>query len=197
MEPTSTTGAAPRSDSELVTAALRFARRVHLGQHRKQTYQQFVEHPIAVARLLFDAGYDDAILAAAYLHDVVEKTSVEIEEIRERFGPAVADLVEALSDDPSIEDYGERKRELRRRALGAGEKAAAIYAADRISNMSDWRSIPPDEREACARRLGTTLGQRLELWEEDVAQLSRGYPGLSFVGAVEAELSALRAGAPA
>ena len=44
----------PRTDSDLATAALRFARRVHLGQHRKQTGEQFVEHPIAVAKLLID-----------------------------------------------------------------------------------------------------------------------------------------------
>jgi (p)ppGpp synthase/HD superfamily hydrolase len=178
-------------------AALRFARRVHLGQHRKQNFAQFVEHPIAVAELISGAGYDGPVLAAAYLHDVVEKTQVEIEEIRERFGPEVAELVEALTDDPSLDDYGERKRELRRRALASGEKAAAIYAADRISNIADWRSIPPEEREQCAHRLGTTLQERLELWDEDVAELSRDYPALAFVAEVESSLSALRAGTPA
>ena len=54
-------------------SALRFARRVHLGQYRKQTGEQFVQHPIAVAKLLSDAGYDGPLIAAAYLHDVVEQ----------------------------------------------------------------------------------------------------------------------------
>lgn len=197
MEPISTTRVEPGTDSELAAAALRFARRVHLGQHRKQNFAQFVEHPIAVADLIANAGHRGSILAAAYLHDVVEKTQVEIEEIRERFGPEVADLVDALTDDPSIDDYGERKRELRRRALASGEKAALIYAADRVSNMSDWRSIDPEDREDCARRLGTTLDQRFQLWEEDVAELYREYPNLAFVPEVESELSALRAGVSA
>src|ERR687891_2733382 len=91
----------PRTDSELATTALRFARRAHLGQHRKQTHEQFVEHPIAVARLLSEEGLNGSILAAAYLHDVVEKTEVESSEIRERFGPDVAEVVEALTDDDS------------------------------------------------------------------------------------------------
>ena len=197
MSSISTSRVAPATDAELGAAALRLARRVHLGQYRKQTFEQFVEHPIAVAQLVSEVGYDGEILAAAYLHDVVEKTQVEIEEIRERFGPEVARLVEALSDDPAIDDYGERKRELRRRVLSAGESAAMIYAADRISNMSDWRSIPPDAREDCARRLGTTLEQRYELWEEDAAELARRYPSIPFVSEIEAELSALRGGVPA
>ena len=66
-----------RTDSEAATAALRFARRVHLGQHRKQTHEQFVEHPIEVARLLTHAGYGGEVIVAAYLHDVVEHTQVE------------------------------------------------------------------------------------------------------------------------
>src|SRR5215211_7869006 len=91
--------------SELATTALRFARRVHLGQHRKQTNEQFVEHPIAVAALLSVSGYDGAMIAAAYLHDVVEKTDVDLEEIRERFGPTVAGLVGCLTENPEITDY--------------------------------------------------------------------------------------------
>src|SRR5688572_16228001 len=122
------TRAEPPTESDLATAALRFARRVHLGQHRKQTYEQFVEHPIAVARLVTGAGHDGPVVAAAYLHDVIEKTQVELPEIRERFGPEVAGIVEALTDDAAIEEYGERKRELRTRVLDAGGAATLIYA---------------------------------------------------------------------
>src|SRR5947208_16619251 len=98
------------TDSELAAAALRFARRLHLGQYRKQTGDQFVEHPIAVARLLSESGYDGPLIAAAYLHDVVEKTVVELDEIRKRFGPGVAGLIDCLSEDPEIAGYAERKR---------------------------------------------------------------------------------------
>src|SRR5215467_9586056 len=92
----------PSVSSQLSSSALRFARRVHLGQHRKQTGEQFVEHPIAVAELLRDAGYNGPIISAAYLHDVVEKTDVELDEIRERFGPEVAGLVDSLSEDSEV-----------------------------------------------------------------------------------------------
>src|SRR4249919_3046618 len=121
-----------QDDWDLAISALRFARRVHLGQYRKQTGEQFVEHPIAVAQLLSDSGYDESLIAAAYLHDVVEHTDVSLDEIRERFGPSVALVVDCLSEDPEIEAYGERKRALRRGIVQSGGDAVVIYAADRV-----------------------------------------------------------------
>src|SRR5436309_3652788 len=141
----------PRTDSDLATAALRFARRVHLGQHRKQTNEQFVEHPIAVARLLVKSGYDGPMIAAAYLHDVVEKTVVDLDEIRERFGPEVGTLVDLLSEDPEIAGYGKRKRALRKRILDSGGDPVVIYAADRVANMRDWLKLAPEDRNACGK----------------------------------------------
>jgi (p)ppGpp synthase/HD superfamily hydrolase len=181
------------SSSELSTAALRFARRVHLGQHRKQTGEQFVEHPIAVADLLMQSGYDGAMISAAYLHDVVEKTDVELDEIRERFGPDVALLVDYLSEDPEIDGYGARKRALRKRIMESGGDSVIIYAADRVANMRDWRKVSPENRPACGERLGTTLDERLELWQEDVEELHDSDPATPFLDEMQSELSALRA----
>lgn len=181
----------PRTDSDLATTALRFARRAHLGQHRKQTHEQFVEHPIAVANLISNAGHDGPILAAAYLHDVVEKTEVEPSEIRERFGAEVAEVVEALTDDDSVEGYGERKRALRRQVIGSGRDSVLIYAADRVANMRDWRKVPPEDREEIGARLGTTLEERLDLWTEDLEVLSAHDPEMPFLAEMELELRAL------
>lgn len=182
-----------RVDSDLATTALRFARRVHLGQHRKQTGEQFVEHPIAVARLLAGAGYDGPLIAAAYLHDAVEKTDVELDEIRRRFGPAVAELVDGLSENPEIPSYAERKRALRKRIVDIGGDAVVIYAADRVANMRDWRQVAPEKRPACGERLGTTLEERLELWEEDVDELHALDPETPFLEEMGSELEVLRA----
>ena len=182
-----------QDDSDLAASALRFARRVHLGQYRKQTGEQFVEHPIAVARLLSDSGYDGSLIAAAYLHDVVEKTDVELDEIRERFGPSVADLVDLLSEDPDIDGYAARKRALRKGILESGGDPVIIYAADRLANMRDWHKIAPEDRPACGERLGTTLDERLGLWTEDVEELHDLDPHTPFLGEIESELAALKA----
>lgn len=184
------------TESDLAIAALRFARRVHLGQYRKQTGEQFVEHPIAVARLLSESGYDGSLIAAAYLHDVVEKTDVQLDEIRERFGPGVASLVDCLSENPEIGGYAERKRALRKRILQAGGDPMVIYAADRVANMRDWRKVAPEDRAAVGKRLGTTLEERLQLWQEDLEELHDLGPQTPFLSEIEAELEALRAEAP-
>lgn len=186
----------PRTDSELAAAALRFARRAHLGQHRKQTHEQFVEHPIAVARLLAEAGFDDEVIVAAYLHDVVEKTDIELPEIRERFGPAVAEVIDSLSEDDGIPGYAERKRALRRRVLGANRTTILIYAADRVANMRDWHRVPPEDRMQIGVRLDTTLDERLELWREDLEELTRLDPELPFLAEMELELRELGAEMP-
>ena len=185
----------PITESDSVTAALRFARRVHLGQHRKQNHEQFVEHPIAVARLLAERGYDGPVMAAAYLHDVVEKTTVESEEIRERFGPRVAELVDALSEDPSVEGYCDRKRALRAQILGSDRDAVLIYAADRVANLRDWAGAPREERSAIAERLGTSIDERFELWAEDLRDLTAYDEDLPFLPEIELEIRALRADA--
>ena len=186
----------PRTDSDLTLSALRFARRVHLGQYRKQTGEQFVQHPIAVAKLLSDAGYDGNLIAAAYLHDVVEKTDVSLDEIRERFGPSVATLIDCLSEDPDIEGYADRKRALRRGILESGGDPVVIYAADRVANMRDWLTISPEDRPACGERLGTTLQERLELWTEDVEELHDQSPETPFLGEIQADLADLKAQTP-
>ena len=183
----------PTVNPELPTAALRFARRVHLGQHRKQTYEQFVQHPIAVADLLMDAGYDGPMISAAYLHDVVEHTDVQLDELRERFGPDVAGIVDCLTEDPDIDGYGARKRALRKGILESGGEPVVIYAADGVANMRDWRKVPPENREAIGERLGTTLKERLQLWTEDVDELHDADPETPFLGEMQSELAALRA----
>jgi (p)ppGpp synthase/HD superfamily hydrolase len=183
-------------ESDLAVSALRFARRVHLGQYRKQTGEQFVQHPIAVAGLLSDAGYDGALIAAAYLHDVVEKTDVNLDEIRERFGPGVAGLVDCLSEDPEIDAYGERKRALRAGILESGGDPVVIYAADRVANMRDWLKVAPEDRPACGERLGTTLRERLDLWTEDVEELHELSPETPFLSEIQADLAELKSQAP-
>ena len=179
--------------AELQATALRFARRVHLGQHRQQTHEQFVEHPIAVADLLMRAGYDGPMISAAYLHDVVEHADVELDELRKRFGPEVAGLVDSLSEDPGIDGYGARKRDLRRRILESGGDSVVIYSADRVANMRDWRKVAPEDRPAIGERLGTTLEERLQLWSEDVEELHRADPHTPFLPVMQVELEALRA----
>jgi (p)ppGpp synthase/HD superfamily hydrolase len=175
-------------------AALRFARDAHQGQLRKQNGRPFIEHPVAVEELLADHGFNGTLLVAAYLHDTVEKTDVELPEIERRFGGEVAEIVASLSEDDSIEAYADRKRLLRAQALAAGRAAAIVYVADRLCNLRDWRELDDDERHAAAERLNTTYDERMMLWGEDLAALNELDSKLPFLEDVELELRALQAG---
>jgi (p)ppGpp synthase/HD superfamily hydrolase len=176
-----------------VRAASKFARRAHRGQRRKQDGRPFVEHPIEVARLVAEGGGDSDVEAAAYLHDVVEKTVVETQEIADHFGPDVAGLVETLSEDPRLPTYSGRKRDLRARVIASGRPATTIYAADRLANVRDWVRIEASGRDAVAARLGTTLDERLALWDEDLAQLGAADPEIPFLAQIERAVETVRA----
>ena len=124
--------------SELVRAALDMAREAHAGQVRNASGgRPYIDHPVAVAEQLVRPTSPTTMLAAALLHDVVEDSELGLEDVRERCGERVAELVGALTDDESIEPYAERKREHRGRVEAAGGEAMAIYAADKLTNVDD------------------------------------------------------------
>ena len=75
----------PDADRELLTKAFQYAARAHDGQLRRSG-QEFIYHPWGVAKILAGLQLDEATLAAALLHDVVEDTSTDIDELRSEFG---------------------------------------------------------------------------------------------------------------
>jgi (p)ppGpp synthase/HD superfamily hydrolase len=119
--------------------ALEFAVKAHAGQQRAGDQARFVAHPTDVAAMLDRARYPDEVIAAAVLHDVLENTTENREELEARFGPEVAELVATVSDDESIEDENERKADLRDRVRTAGGYAAAVYAADKVAKVREIR----------------------------------------------------------
>jgi (p)ppGpp synthase/HD superfamily hydrolase len=123
--------------SELVENAHRFAVEAHEGQEKDGA--PYIDHLVAVARLVERAGYGDEVVAAALLHDVVEHTDVELEEVRGRFGSGVADLVDAMTEPAEIEPWARRKRAHRDRISRSGPNATAIFAADKVANAASLR----------------------------------------------------------
>jgi hypothetical protein len=103
-------------------AALEFASIRHAGQYREVDRAPFITHPTEVGELLQADGQPDQVIAAGLLHDVLEKTATISAELRHRFGPRVAQLVETVSVDQSIRDHDGRKRGFRP-AHAAGRRA--------------------------------------------------------------------------
>jgi guanosine-3',5'-bis(diphosphate) 3'-pyrophosphohydrolase len=179
--------------SQLVRDALRTAERAHAGQVRNGSGgMAYIEHPRAVAELLAEHGYDEEALAAALLHDVVEDSEMTVGELRDLFGPRVAAMVAALSDDESIESYRDRKDEHRERVVDAGGDALAVYAADKLTNVSTLHRAHAVQGEEVASEFNMPLELKLDVWGEDLAMLRQEAPDLPFLDRLEEELSALR-----
>jgi (p)ppGpp synthase/HD superfamily hydrolase len=128
-------------DLPLTQAALAFAGERHGGQRRKADGASFLVHPLEVASLLERSQYPDHVVAAAVLHDVLEDTDVQPSELQSRFGPEVTELVELVSDDPSIEDEELQKDDVRARVREAGGFAPAVYGADKVSKVRELRIL--------------------------------------------------------
>lgn len=113
---------------------------------RSHAGDEATDHPLAVARLLREDGQPPVLVTAGLLHDVLEDTGVGAAELRQRFGPEVTGLVEALTQDPSISDYRERKAALRRQILDAGRGAATVALADKAAKIASLRSRPKEDQ---------------------------------------------------
>lgn len=164
--------------SVLLEGAFRFARVAYRGAGRRGEAK--LRHSVEAARLLHEAGFEEEVVAAGLLHDVVEATASQLSQVSERFGSRVAALVEAMTEDDRIESFEERKAEHRARVTAHGSHAAAIYAADKLAKMPHLRADP-----------GSASERQLAHYQQTVEALSAGHPDLPFLGDLERELAAL------
>jgi guanosine-3',5'-bis(diphosphate) 3'-pyrophosphohydrolase len=180
--------------SALVREALAAARDAHAGQIRNGSAgAPYIDHPIAVAELLLAHGFGDEVAAAALLHDVVEESALEVGDVRARFGEPVGRLVEALTDDETVEPYRRRKDLHRARVEAAGAEALAIYAADKLTNVRALRNAYAAAGEDVGAELKAPLEVKVAVWEDDVEMLGRAVPGLPFLSELADQLAGLRA----
>jgi (p)ppGpp synthase/HD superfamily hydrolase len=148
--------------------AFAVAQEAHRGQRRKDG-RPYIEHPTQVAQLLADAGAREELLVAAVLHDAVEDSDLTVDELRDDFGGRVASLVETLTDDPDIDTWQERKDELRSRVAAAGPDAAAIYTADKITNLREVVKLYAFTGEDVADlEKAPSLNLRIAAWDADL-----------------------------
>lgn len=167
------------SDLKLVRAAYKVAAAAHTGVRRKSG-EAFIEHPLAVARILAELALDAHGIAAALLHDTVEDTSLTLDDIQEQFGPVIANIVDGvtkfsameLSEHQLVADEGHnaaqepidaralRERKARQQletvrklflAMGKEPRVVLLKLADRLHNLRTLESMSASQREAKAR----------------------------------------------
>jgi GTP pyrophosphokinase len=137
-----------------VKEAYRFSDEMHLGQMRKSG-EPYISHPIAVAENCADWKLDAQAIMAALLHDVIEDQDVKKEELIERFGPQVANLVDGLSKLEKIEFQSlvEAQAENFRKmllAMASDVRVILIKLADRLHNMRTLGVMIPAKKRRIA-----------------------------------------------
>jgi GTP pyrophosphokinase len=171
----------PDVDRELLTRAFDYAAQAHSGQLR-QSGQEFIYHPWGVAKILAGLQLDEATLAAALLHDVVEDTSTEIEELRAEFGEEVANLVEGVTKLTRVKFQSREHAEAENYrklivAMAEDLRVILIKLADRLHNLRTIEYLGKQKQLQKAREtlevyapLAHRLGIHALKWElEDLA----------------------------
>jgi GTP diphosphokinase / guanosine-3',5'-bis(diphosphate) 3'-diphosphatase len=173
--------AAEEVDRTLVEGAFVFACERHADQ-RRASGEEFIVHPVGVAKICAGMRLDTATLCAALLHDTVEDTSASLEEVQDKFGDEVGALVDGVTklsgvtfqsrDDRQAENY--RKMMV---AMAQDIRVILIKLADRLHNMRTIASMPKQKQQEKAKEtleifapLAHRLGIHAIKWElEDLA----------------------------
>ena len=122
--------------------AKEFAIKAHNGQRRKSDKEKpMIIHPIDVTNILSEYGYDDNVIAAGYLHDVLEDTKYTKEDLLTEFNEDVVSLVLGASEKDKGLSWEERKTETINTIKDFDLRHKAVVCADKISNLEDMRII--------------------------------------------------------
>ena len=166
-------------ERDAVRRAYDLAALAHEGQ-RRDSGEPYITHPVAVAAILNEMNLDAAALQAALLHDVPEDTPVTLEEVRERFGDEVAQLVDGvtklrrikrLSRLDRAETFEEEQAEnLRKMFLATVDdvRVILIKLADRMHNLRTAGPLPRERQVRMAREtleIFAPLANRLGIWQ--------------------------------
>jgi GTP diphosphokinase / guanosine-3',5'-bis(diphosphate) 3'-diphosphatase len=171
----------PDADRELLTRAFLFAADAHAGQVR-QSGQEFIYHPWGAAKILAGLQLDEPTLAAALLHDVVEDTATDIDELRGEFGDEIARLVEGVTKLTRVQFRSREHAEAENYrklivAMAEDLRVILIKLADRLHNLRTIEYLGKQKQLQKAREtlevyapLAHRLGIHALKWElEDLA----------------------------
>ena len=171
----------PTDPESLLVSAFDFGFQLHEGQFRASG-DPYIVHPVAVADLLRDIGASASVIAAGFLHDVVEDTDVTPEQIEQHFGVEVRALVEGVTKLGGIHfnDRTEAQAENLRKmflAMASDIRVVLVKLADRLHNMRTLGALREEKRQRIAREtreiyapLANRLGIGRFKWElEDLA----------------------------
>jgi GTP diphosphokinase / guanosine-3',5'-bis(diphosphate) 3'-diphosphatase len=144
----------PKSPTALITRAYLQSVDAHQGQNR-DSGEPYVQHPLAVARIVSDLGLDDITIAAALLHDTVEDTGVTLDDIARSFGGDVAAIVDGVTKLERVQFNSKEAQQaatMRKMlvAMAKDLRVLIIKLADRLHNMRTIAALPAWKQERIA-----------------------------------------------
>ena len=144
----------PKADVKAIDAAYEFGRQAHQGQQRASG-EEYFSHPVAVAGILADLELDVDTIVAGLLHDVVEDTAVTLEELEQKFGKSVAELVDGVTKLSKLGSTSREERQvesLRKMFLAMARdlRVVLIKLADRLHNMRTLKFMTNAKQHAVA-----------------------------------------------
>ena len=159
-------------DIELIEQAYLFAKKLHEGQYRISE-EPYIIHPVEVAKILVDLKVDTHTLIAAFLHDILEDTDTQPEEIEKRFGKDVLTLVQGVTKLGKLQfkSKEERQAENFRRlfiAMASDIRIVFLKLADRLHNMRTLNFMAANKQQKIAREtldIFAPLANRLGIYK--------------------------------
>jgi len=161
----------PQADLTMLRAAFDFAEQAHRGQVRI-TGEPYISHPLAAGQILADLGIDPVAVAAAILHDVPEDTDNTLQDVEEKFGTEVAQLVDGVTKLSKFSTHTHEQQQaenIRKMFLAMADdiRVVLIKLADRLHNMRTLYALPSEKQERIARQtleIYAPLAERLGIW---------------------------------
>ncbi|HET8929916.1 MAG TPA: HD domain-containing protein, partial [Acidimicrobiales bacterium] len=144
----------PKAPTDRIARAYEVAARAHADQYRRSG-EPYINHPLAVGRVVADLGVDDITIAAALLHDVVEDTGVSLADIEAEFGEEVARIVDGVTklDGLHFESRQAQQAATLRKmlvAMASDLRVLIIKLADRLHNMRTLAALTETKQERIA-----------------------------------------------
>ncbi|MEI7591795.1 MAG: bifunctional (p)ppGpp synthetase/guanosine-3',5'-bis(diphosphate) 3'-pyrophosphohydrolase [Actinomycetes bacterium] len=162
----------PKDSTARIIQAYELARDAHLGQTRKSG-EPYVQHPVAVAKIVAELGLDDVTVSAALLHDAVEDTGITLDDLTALFGEDVAAIVDGVTklDRLKFDSKEAQQAATMRKMLVAMAKdlrVLIIKLSDRLHNMRTIAAMPAWKQERTAQEtldIYAPLAHRLGMQE--------------------------------
>ena len=174
----------PQCNLALLRKAYHFAEKAHQGQERISG-QDYISHPLEVAFILAHLNLDLATITTALLHDVIEDTDIKLEEVEQKFGATIAQLVDGVTKLSYINfsNVHQRQTESIRKilvAMGKDVRVILVKMADRLHNMRTLQYLPSNKQQLIALEtleiycpIASRLG--INAWKLELEDLSFRY----------------------